>query len=244
MKKSNVKNVVIDRIVREVEGSGNLNRARVSQRFFKTGPGEYGAGDVFIGMSVPQMRQLAKKYKSLDLKSICFLIESPIHELRFIALAILVLKYENSDAEAKKIIFNFYVKYRKFINNWDLVDTSAPYIVGDYLFNKNKTLLYKLARSKNIWERRVAILATFNFIRRGEVKYTLEIAKLLLADKHDLIHKAVGWMLREVGKKSVLAEEKFLNLNYKQMPRTMLRYAIERLPEHRRLAYLAGKVIA
>ena len=159
-----------------------------------------------------------------------------------ISLLILIIKYRKADALGKREIFNFYLKNRKNINNWDLVDLSAAYIVGNYLLEKDKSILYKLARSNNVWERRIAIMSTFEFIKNGEFEDTLKISELLINDKHDLIHKAVGWMLRETGKRHMLTEEKFLKKHYKKMPRTMLRYAIERFPECKRQSYLKGSI--
>lgn len=223
-------------------------KAEILQRFFKTGKGEYGEGDKFLGLMVPVQRKLVKKYwQSLKLKDIDRLLKSPIHEERLIALLILVklfsapkilLHYCTSTLK-QKAIFNFYLKHAKYINNWDLVDLTAPKIVGAFLRKKNKAILYRLATSKNLWERRIAILATFDFIYYGDAKDALQISKILMRDKHDLIHKATGWMLREVGKRcseKLLIE--FLNRYHKQMPRTMLRYSIERLPQTLRLKYL------
>jgi len=212
------------------------------QWFFKTGKGEYGEGDIFAGLKVPAQRKLASEFRDLTLKDLKILLNSPVHEERLISLFILVDKYEKGGKKEKEIIFSFYLKNRKGINNWDLVDLSAPKIIGRHLLNKNKNLLFKFALSKNLWERRIAILSTFEFIRNNEYDTTLKITEILLQDKHDLIHKAIGWMLREIGKRDLPAEEKFLKIHYKKMPRTMLRYAIEKFPETKRKKYLQGKI--
>lgn len=220
-------------------------RAAFSPKFFKTGKGQYGEGDVFLGVTVPLQRKVAKKYIELSLNELQKLLDSKIHEYRLTALFILVDKYKKACRPAgraeqieKEKIFDFYLKNARNINNWDLVDLSAPNIAGDFLLNNNRSILYKLAKSKNLWEKRISILATYAFIKSGQFEDTLKIAKLLLEDKHDLMHKAVGWMLREVGKKNQKVEEDFLKKYYKIMPRTMLRYAIERFSEDKRQFYL------
>ena len=211
-------------------------RARNSTWFFKTGPGQYGEGDMFLGLNTPQMRSLSKKYRDLPLSGIQELIKSPYHEERSIAIQILVLQYPKNP----KSIYDFYLKNTKNINNWDLVDISAPYIVGNYLLDKPRSVLNQLAHSNSLWERRIAIISTFAFIRAGQPKDTLRIAKTLLTDRHDLIHKAVGWMLREVGKRCGEKQlTDFLNANIKNMPRTTLRYSIEKFPETKRKFYLS-----
>lgn len=214
----------------------NLKKAKDLQRFFKTAKGEYGEGDIFLGITVPKLREIAKKYYSLDIKQLKKLIDSRIHEERMIALFILINKYKTTDH--KKIIFHFYLKNTKNINNWDLVDLSAPNIVGTHLLDKDRSILYKLIRSDNLWERRIAVLACFAFIKNNQFQDALKISKILLKDKHDLIHKAVGWMLREIGKRNFKTENEFLKKYYKIMPRTMLRYAIEKFPENLRKSYL------
>jgi len=216
--------------------------ADTMQWFFKTGKGEYGEGDIFAGLKVPVQRKIAKEFRNLSLDEIKQLLGSRIHEERLISLFILVDQYSNGSEKEKEKIYNFYVQNRKGINNWDLVDLSAPKIVGKHLLGKDKSILFKFAQSKNLWERRIGILSTYEFIRNNNFKPTLEIAEILLNDEHDLIHKAVGWMLREVGKKDLQTEEKFLRKYYKTMPRTMLRYAIEKFPESKRKKYLKGKI--
>ena len=229
---------MLDRIKKDLNKLGTKKRAEASAWFFKTGKGEYGEGDVFLGITVPEQRKIAKKYFNLSLNNLKILISSKIHEYRLISLFILINKYKKSDNKDKKKIFNFYLKNTKCINNWDLVDISAPNIVGDYLLSKDKKILYKLAKSKNLWERRISIISTFRFIRENQFKDTLKISEILLNDEHDLIHKAVGWMLREIGKRDQKIEEKFLKKYYKTMPRTMLRYAIEKFEENKRKSYL------
>ncbi len=221
----------------------SAERAANSQRFFKTGPGEYGEGDVFIGVTVPHQRKVAKNYYDLSLSEIAKLLHSKIHEDRLTAVIILVEQFKRANPVVQKKIFDFYLGNTEYINNWDIVDLSAPNIVGGWLLNKNKDVLVKLAKSKSIWERRIAMLATFAFIYDGEDEYTYKIAEILLQDEHDLIQKAVGWMLREAGKRvSQQEEERFLAKHYKTMSRTMLRYAIERFEEPKRKAYLAGSI--
>ena len=220
----------------------NPEQAKVYLRFFKTGKGEYGEGDEFLGIKVPVSRQISKQFKDLPLLEIQELLNSKIHEERLIALFILTEQYRRADYKKKKNIYNFYLKNSKRVNNWDLVDLSAERIIGAYLLDKDKKILFRLAKSKNLWERRIAIMSTFHFIKEGFYNTTFEISDMLLQDEHDLIHKAVGWMLREIGNRNLAEEENFLNKNYKTMPRTMLRYAIEKFPEKKRQAYLKGKI--
>jgi len=227
---------------RKIKSLSNPEVSRTMQWFFKTGKGDYGEGDVFVGLKVPTQRKLAHEFKDLTLTYIKILLNSPVHEERLISLFILVDKYQRSDDKGKEAIFSFYLKNRKGINNWDLVDLSAPKIIGKHLLKKDKSLLIKFALSKNLWERRIAVLSTYEFIRNDDFALTLQIAEILLQDDHDLIHKAVGWMLREIGKKDLQAEENFLKISYKKMPRTMLRYAIEKFPEIKRIKYLQGKI--
>lgn len=214
-------------------------KVKAYQRFFKTGPGEYGEGDIFIGVTVPNTRSVAKKYTALSFEDISALLHSPIHEERLVALLTLIEQFKKADEKNREQIYRFYLDNTKYINNWDLVDLSASRIVGPYLENKPKDILKKLARSKSLWERRIAMLSTGYYIWHGDSKWGLQIAEMLLQDDHDLIHKAVGWMLREIGKncsEKILTD--FLDKHATTMPRTMLRYAIERFPEKKRKYYL------
>jgi 3-methyladenine DNA glycosylase AlkD len=220
----------------------NPKDARQAQRFFKTGPGQYGEGDRFRGIRMPELRKLTRKFRSLDLRDIDQLLRSKYHEDRMVALLILVLKYQSGDNQQQETICRLYVRRIRYVNSWDLVDLTAEHIIGAWLADKNKEPLYQLARSQDLWERRVAILSTLHYIKQNQFSETLKIAAILLNDEHDLIHKAVGWMLREVGKRNMTVEETFLKKHYKRMARTMLRYAIERFPERKRRAYLLGKV--
>jgi 3-methyladenine DNA glycosylase AlkD len=220
---------------------GNPNDAAFLAGFFKTGPGEYGEGDLFIGVRVPVVRKVAKEFKSLPLREAARLLHSNIHEERLAALVILVLQAAKGDADTRKLIYDLYLANTRYINNWDLVDLSAPQVVGAYLEDKSRTRLYRLAKSPWLWDRRISILATFHFIRHGDLDDTLRIAELLLGDKESLIQKAVGWMLREVGKRNQKALETFLEEHCRTMPRTALRYAIERFPERKRRAYLTRR---
>ena len=217
---------------------GNPEDAAFLAGFFKTGPGQYGEGDVFIGVRVPVTRKVAKDFNGLPLPELECLLHSPIHEERLAALVILVMQAAKADAITRKAIYDLYLASTKFINNWDLVDVSAPQIVGVYLADKSRKPLYRLAKSAWLWDRRISILATFHFIRDGDFGDTLKIAEMLLADREDLMHKAVGWMLREVGKRDVGVLENFLGRHCRVMPRTMLRYAIEKFPERERRVYM------
>jgi 3-methyladenine DNA glycosylase AlkD len=210
--------------------------------FFKTGPGEYGEGDVFIGIKVPPLRKVAREFDSAPSKVIKSLLRSKIHEERTLAVMILVRQFAAADEKGREPIYDFYLKHTRFINNWDLVDGSAPYIVGPFLWERDRSQLYTFAKSASLWERRIAIISTLYFIRQNDFTDALRISRLLLADKHDLIHKAVGWVLREIGKRNLQAEESFLKRHSHEMPRTTLRYAIERFPEARRRQYLLGKM--
>lgn len=223
-----------------LEGLGNPERAVLSKRYFKTGPGEYGEGDVFIGATVPAQRAVAKRFKGISLASVGKLLKSPVHEHRLTALLIINEKYAKADAKDRAGLAAFYLKHRSRINNWDLVDVTAPYILGDHFLTRDKAPLYRLARSKSLWDRRIAILSTFAFIRKGEFDDTFRIAEGLLDDEHDLMHKAVGWMLREAGNRSQTALLRFLKKHHARMPRTALRYAIEKFPPERRKRMLAG----
>ena len=229
-------------IQKRLKKLGDKKHAAVSQRFFKTGPGEYGEGDVFIGIRVPALRKIAKEYSNLPLKEIVILLRSTIHEERLVALLLLVGLFSKGDDTARKAIYEIYLKNTGFVNNSDLVDLSAEHIVGAYLRDKSKTVLYRLAESEDLWERRISIMSTFHYIKRHQFSETLKIAKMLIFDRQDLIHKATGWMLREVGKRHLQTEEDFLKKHYKKMPRTILRYAIEKFPEEKRQRYLKGRI--
>lgn len=219
----------------------DAKRATLLQRYFKTGKGEYAEGDIFVGLTVPQVRLLSKKYKNISLRHTEKLLKSKIHEERLLALQILSIQFKKSDEKNRRSIYNFYLSHTHYINNWDLVDLSARDIVGAYLFDKDRSILQQLARSSNMWERRIAIISTMYFINNGQAEDSLIIAKLLLSDTQDLIHKAVGWTLREIGKRCAIEqEEDFLKRHYKNIPRTTLRYAIERFSEQKRKQYLRG----
>lgn len=228
---------------KDLQSIASAEKALVLQRFFKTGKGEYGEGDKFIGVVVPEQRKIAKQYLTLDLAALGTLLLSSIHEERLIALLILVMQNQKADQDRQKINFDFYLAHTARINNWDLVDLSAPHIVGKYLLDKNKKPLQKLVISSSLWERRIAIVATQYFIRSNYFDVTLELAKKLLQDKEDLLHKATGWMLREVGKRDMGLLEQFLKQYYKLMPRTMLRYAIEKFSEDKRQMYLQNRTV-
>jgi 3-methyladenine DNA glycosylase AlkD len=230
------------KIRQRLKGLADKNTAAVLQRFFKTGSGEYGEGDLFIGIKVPPLRELAAEFEGEPLQTISILLKSKIHEERVLALMILVRRFARESDQERRQIYDFYLAHVRFVNNWDLVDGSAPYIVGAFLWSRNRKPLYVLAKSASLWERRIAILSTLHFIRQNDFDDALRISELLLGDDHDLIHKAVGWMLREVGKRDRRIGEAFLKTHYRKMPRTMLRYAIERLPESRRRKYLLGRV--
>lgn len=234
--------MTVIKIRSKLQKHASKQKAEILQRFFKTGKGEYGDGDLFLGINVPQLRKLAKEYSNITTGDVLQLLKTRLHEERLLALLMLVHLYSRGDEPAKKNIYKIYLENTRFINNWDLVDASAPYIVGDFLMNRSKKPLHDLARSGSLWERRISIMSTFHFIKQNEFSETFKISKMLLSDKEDLIHKAVGWMLREVGKRDLAGEERFLKEHYKRMPRTMLRYAIERFPEPKRQMYLKGKV--
>lgn len=216
--------------------------AKHSQRFFKTEKGEYGYGDKFLGIRVPILRKIAKSYPKISLADIKKLLKSESHETRLLALLILINQYLKAGEDKKEVIYNLYLKHTKYINNWDLVDSSAHKIVGAWLADKNRSILYELANSTNLWERRIAIMSTFFFIKNEEFTDTLKLSKLLINDTEDLIHKAVGWMLREVGNRDRKVEEKYLKQYYKKMPRTMLRYSIEKFSKEHRQKYLKGNI--
>jgi 3-methyladenine DNA glycosylase AlkD len=234
--------LMFKQLKRELQKKANPEKAKILQRFFKTGKGQYGEGDVFLGITVPEQRKTAKKFLNLPLEQIQELLQSKIHEHRLVSLLILVEKYQKADEKNKREIYNFYLKNTKKVNNWDLVDLTAHKIVGDFITKKDKHILYKLARSNNLWERRIAMIATFAYIKDHDFKDAILIAEILLHDDHDLIHKAVGWVLREIGKKDQKLLEEFLDKHIAKMPRTTLRYSIERFPEKKRKAYLNKKI--
>jgi len=217
-------------------------KARLLQGFFKTGPGQYGEGDIFLGITVPVIRKLMKECDGIRIEEMLKLLRSGIHEERLIALFLMVRAFVKGDEDTRKKIYTVYLENTRFINNWDLVDLSAPNIVGAYLLERSRKPLYGLAKSRDLWKRRIAILSTAAFIRQNDFDDALAISTILIADEHDLIHKAVGWMLREIGKRDLAREERFLKPHYRHMPRTMLRYAIERFPEQKRQKYLKGKM--
>lgn len=234
--------MTIVEIRNDLEALANQEKAGILRRFFKTGPGEYGEGDMFLGIQVPQLRKLAKRNEDITVDEAEQLLHSAFHEERLLALLILILKYKRGSEPVREAIYRLYLANSKYINNWDLVDLSAEHIVGAHLLNRGRLKLYRLAGSGSLWERRMSILATFHYVKLGDFADTLNIAGLLLTDAEDLIHKAVGWMLREIGKRDMQTEELFLQGHYKVMPRTMLRYAIEKFPEDRRKAYLRGQI--
>jgi 3-methyladenine DNA glycosylase AlkD len=231
---------MLESVIKEMNKLKNPKKARKLASYFKTGKGEYADGDVFLGIIVPKQREVAGKFYDLSLKEIGELLSSNIHEYRLTSLFILVHQYQKATEIEKKKIVDFYLRNTKNINNWDMVDLSAPRILGDFLLDKKRDILYKLAKG-HLWEKRIAILATFAFIKNNDFKDSLKIAEILLKDKHDLIHKAVGWMLREIGKRDLRAEEDFLKKHCTAMPRTMLRYAIEKFDKRKREFYLNNK---
>lgn len=223
---------------KEIRRLADPNTAKNLQRFFKTNKGQYGEGDIFLGLKVPRQRQLVKKYQDLTLKETKQLLKSKIHEERLIGLLILVKQYEKGDQKTQTRIYRFYLAHIRAVNNWDLVDLTAPKIIGQYLLDKPRAVLYEMAQSSNLWLRRIAMLSTMAFIRQGQYQDTLALAKVYLTDPHDLIHKATGWLLREIGKKDQVQEEIFLKKYAQRMPRTMLRYALEKLPKSKQQFYL------
>ena len=227
----------------EIRALANKERANHSKKFFKTGKGEYGYGDIFLGVRVPKIRVIAKKNIDISLSDMKTLIKSKYHEERLLGLIILVNKYSKSkDEKDRDQLYNIYISSFKYVNNWDLVDVTCAHVIGKHLLNKDRSILYTWAKSNDLWTKRIAIVSTHCFIRKNDLQETFKIAKILLNDEHDLIHKAVGWMLREAGKKDMEKEEIFLKKHYKTMPRTMLRYAIERFPEPKRQKYLKGTI--
>lgn len=229
-------------IIRYLKEIGDPKIAQHSQRYFKTGKGEYAQGDRFLGIRVPVLRKKVIPFKETSLKDIKELPVSPFHEVRLFALLLMVHQFSKGGVEQRDKLFNLYISSTPFINNWDLVDTSAPYIVGPYLLDRDRSILYDFARSDLLWERRISVMSTFFFVRQFQYEDTLRISRILLNDPHDLIHKAVGWMLREIGKRDRQTEELFLERHYQQMPKTMLRYAIEKFEKERRQMYLKGLI--
>jgi 3-methyladenine DNA glycosylase AlkD len=230
----------LDDLRSEIRSHANAADAVQMQRYFKTGPGDYAEGDRFLGIRIPVLRRLARAHRGLPGEVVLGLLRSEWHEERMLALLLLVQEYARATAARREEIYRSYLDHTRWVNNWDLVDTSAEHIVGAHLAGGDLTPLDRLAASGSLWERRIAVLATFHFIRRGELAPTLRLAERLITDRHDLIHKAVGWMLREAGERDLAAEEAFLQRHQARMPRTMLRYAIEKLPQERRRWYLAG----
>lgn len=234
---------IIQDLEKDLAKEANSEKAEILQKFFKTREGEYGHGDIFLGITVPKSRMMAKKYSDLPFEAIKRLLNSKIHEKRIIALLVLVENFSKGNCAEKRKIFDFYLENKNRVNNWDLVDLSASKIIGEYLVHKPKNVLYHLAKSKGLWDKRIAIIATFQFVKNGKFFDTLKISKILLKDKHDLIQKAVGWMLREVGKRDARVEKYFLKKYYKNISRTTLRYAIEKFPEVERKKFLFGKML-
>lgn len=232
MKIENIKNDLLDLASKE--------KSEFFPRFFKTGKGEYGEGDQFIGVTVPNIRKIAKGYKDIQLEEISKLLNDPVHEYRLCALLILCDKYSKAQNEInRKEIYEFYLAHTEGVNNWDLVDASSHYIVGKYLSDKNdRQILYKLAQSESLWEQRISVISTFIFIKNKDFKDIINLSEIFLTHKHDLMHKAVGWMLREVGKQDKKTLTDFLDLYYKIMPRTMLRYSIEKLSQEEKAHYM------
>ena len=231
----------LQEIKQTLQSLADKKTAEHSQRFFKTAKGEYGEGDIFLGIRVPVIRKIALQYKHLPLSNILSLLKSKYHEQRLLAVIMLVNKYKTANTKETETIFTIYIDNTKYINNWDLVDVSAPNIIGAHLYKRNRKLLYDFANSTDLWKKRIAILATLYFIRNNDFKDCLKLCEILLTDPHDLIHKATGWMLRETGKKHLPTEQAFLDKYASIMPRTMLRYALEKLPPAKRKHYMALK---
>jgi 3-methyladenine DNA glycosylase AlkD len=229
-------------IINYLQSLSDPKIAEQSARYFKTSEGEYGHGDVFIGIRMPVLRNAVKIYRPVNVVEAEKLLKSSLHEVRLFALLLLVDQFSRGSDSEKEKIFNLYLANTEYVNNWDLVDSSAHLIVGEWLLGRDRSQLYHLALSDSLWKRRIAIMATFNFIKKNSFDDTLALAEILLNDSEDLIHKAVGWMLREVGKRDVLQEEVFLLKHYKTMPRTMLRYAIEKFDAEKRQQYLKGRL--
>ena len=234
--------VTASMIINNLEALSNSEAALFARRYFKTGPGEYAEGDLFRGIRVPVLRKMVPSLDGTPLPEVIRLLESAFHEDRLLALLLLMRRFAKGNEALHQQIHEIYLEHTRYINNWDLVDISAQYLVGAFLHLRDRALLYQLAASESLWERRIAVMATFYFIRKGEFEDTLALAELLLDDPEELLHKATGWMLREIGKRDLPTLESFLRFHYRRMPRVMLRYAIERLPEERRLLYLKGMV--
>ncbi len=234
--------VTASMIINNLEALSNSEAALFARRYFKTGPGEYAEGDLFRGIRVPVLRKMVPSLDGTPLPEVIRLLESAFHEDRLLALLLLMRRFAKGNEALRQQIHEIYLEHTRYINNWDLVDISAQYLVGAFLRLRDRALLYQLAASESLWERRIAVMATFYFIRKGEFEDTLALAELLLDDPEELLHKATGWMLREIGKRDLPTLESFLRFHYRRMPRVMLRYAIERLPEERRLLYLKGMV--
>lgn len=237
-----VNSLLINQVVSHLQSLGDESIAEHSQRFFKTGEGEYGYGDKFWGIRVPVIRKTIPKFKQLTADDALELLKHPVHEVRLFALLHWVYQYNRADEEKKAQIYHYYLEHTHFINNWDLVDTSCHHIVGAYLKDKSREPLYQLAQSTCLWQKRISMMSTYHFIKQDDFDDALALAKILLNDSHDLIHKVVGWMLREVGNRDRQVEEAFLLAHYQNMPRTMLRYAIEKFPKERRQEYLKGEL--
>lgn len=229
-------------IKRELLALADTEKAVLFPRFFKCGKGEYGEGDTFVGITVPQIRSVAKRHRDSMMEDIAALLRDPVHECRLLALLLLVGRFERAEKRERKAIVDFYLDHKDCVNNWDLVDSSAHQILGAYLSDRDRSVLDRFANTDHLWTQRIAIVATYAFIRQGELQDTFRIADILLSHPHDLIHKAVGWMLREAGKRDTKALQTFLLPRYKRMPRTMLRYAIEKFPEALRQQYLKGNI--
>lgn len=229
---------MLKQLIKEIKKYSHPDKVKVYSRFFKTGKGEYGYGDVFLGLTVPEQRKLAQKYVELVFKDVRKLLYNRYHEHRLMGLLILCYKYQKADDAEKQKIIDFYIQHRHRGNNWDLIDCIADRLLGKHILDKDKSILYKLAKSESIWDRRIAIITTFEFIRNKRFDDTIKIAEILLNDSHDLIQKAVGWMLREMGKRNEKELIKFLDKHYNTMPRTMLRYAVERLDKKKKMFYM------
>jgi 3-methyladenine DNA glycosylase AlkD len=235
-------NMIQKDIISYLKTLSDSDIASHSQKYFKTGEGEYGHGDKFLGIRVPILRNTVKLFQKVSITNIRKLLKSEYHEIRLFALLLMVHQFSKGDIKTRNTIFSLYLQQTKYINNWDLVDSSAPYIVGAWLFDKDRSVLYKLAQSEQLWDRRIAIMSTAYFIKQNQFTDTLKLSEILLNDSEDLIQKAVGWMLREVGNRNPKMEEQFLKKHYKKMPRTMLRYSIEKFSKERRQLYLKGVV--